>query len=76
MTKPQKDELLNMDSKECISVMEALPPAEMDYELIGILAQAYNNSDQETKAKKLLLTAKAEGENDGLWKYRCKLVRR
>ena len=70
MTKPQKDELLNMDSEECISVLEALPPAEIDYELIGILARAYNNSDQEAKAKKLLLTVKAEGENDGLWNYR------
>lgn len=70
MTKPQKDELFNMVSEQCISVLESLPPVEMDYELIGILARAYNNSDQELKAKKLLLTVKAEGGNDGVWNYR------
>lgn len=70
MTKLQKDNLLNMDCEECISLLEVLLPEEMDYELVGILARAYNNDDQEAKAKKLLLTVKAEGENDGLWNYR------
>lgn len=70
MTKLQRDELLNMDCEECISTLEALPPEELDYELIGLLARAYNNNDQEEKAKELLLTTKAEGENDGLWNYR------
>lgn len=73
MTKLEKDVLLKMDWDECetcISILEALPPTEMDYELIGALARAYNNNDQEAKAKKLLLTVKAAGENDGLWNYR------
>lgn len=70
MTELQKDELFDMDCKECISKLETLLPEEMNYELIGMLARAYNNNDQEEKAKGLLLTTKAEGENDGIWNYR------
>lgn len=70
MTKTQKEELMNMDSEQCIAILEELLPEQMDVELIGILARAYNNHGEEAKAKKLLLQVQVEGENDGVWNYR------
>lgn len=73
MTKLPKDEIFNMDCELCISILEELKPEEMDYELIGMLARAYNNNDQAAKAKKLMLTVQTEGEHDGVWNYRMGL---
>lgn len=70
MTKEEKKILYDMGAKKAIKKLEALPAEQMDYDLIGILARAYNNNDEEQKAKDLMLTVKAVGEKDGVWNYR------
>lgn len=69
--------------KKIIDTIEALPREEWDYELIGLLARAYNNLamfDETTpeeeqprlleKAVSLLESVREEGQEDALWHYR------
>lgn len=60
----------NDEYKNIIDAIEAIPESELDYNLKGQLARAYNNIDEYQKALDLLLETKDEGENDVNWHYR------
>ena len=47
-----------------------LPESERDYNLIVLLARAYNNLEDYENAVKLLLSVSETGKDDDLWHYR------
>ena len=63
---------LHKDEKhqEIIDKIEALPSEEINLEIIGILARAYNNVDNYEKALELLKSIEEYGKNTNVWNYR------
>ena len=63
---------LHKDEKhqEIIDKIEAFPSEEMNLEIIGILARAYNNVDNYEKALELLKSIEEYGKNTNVWNYR------
>ncbi|MDV0444566.1 hypothetical protein MmiAt1_00940 [Methanimicrococcus sp. At1] len=55
---------------EIIELILNLPEEERGYEMICLLARAYNNIDEYEKALLLLLSVKDEGKYDILWHFR------
>ncbi|MFV0517553.1 MAG: Imm51 family immunity protein [Aminipila sp.] len=60
----------DMERKQLIKTLEELPLSELSYDNILILGRAYNNDCQPAKAKEVMLTVQALGENDPIWNYR------
>jgi len=56
--------------QEIIDKIEALPSEEMNPEIIGILARAYNNVDNYEKALELLKSIEEYGKDTNVWNYR------
>jgi len=56
--------------QEIIDTLEKIPETERDYETIGLLARAYNNTNEYVKAVELLESVKEEGKEDALWNFR------
>ena len=56
--------------QEIIDKIETLPSEEMNPEIIGILARAYNNVDNYEKALELLKSIEEYGKNTNVWNYR------
>ena len=65
-------EKLNKQNKfgEIITLIEALPIAERDYEAASQLARAYNNKGRYQEALDLLLPLGEQGKDDPLWHFR------
>ena len=63
---------LHKDEKhqEIIDKIEAFSSEEMNLEIIGILARAYNNVDNYEKALELLKSIEEYGKNTNVWNYR------
>lgn len=53
-----------------IERIEAIPETERDYNLIGQLARAYNNTGRYREAVEQLLSVHQQGASDPLWQYR------
>ncbi|WNY22922.1 hypothetical protein MmiHf6_02140 [Methanimicrococcus hongohii] len=60
----------NDEHQEIIDAISEIPESERDYELICLLARAYNNIEDHEKALELLLSVKEEGQYDILWHFR------
>ncbi len=58
------------EQEKIIQAILAVPTAQRDAALVGLLARAYNNLGRWEEAAGQLLTVRAEGENDPLWCYR------
>ncbi|WP_239614639.1 Imm51 family immunity protein [Cohnella mopanensis] len=58
------------DHQKIIDEIAALPDTEIDYELTGHLARAYNNLDDYDKAISMLLSVQDQGKEDSLWHFR------
>ncbi len=58
------------ENQKIIDRILELPEEQRDYDLIGLLARAYNNNDEYDKAIGQLLSVKEQGENDSLWCFR------
>lgn len=56
--------------KRIIEAIQELNNEEVDYELKGHLARAYNNADQYDKAIEVLQSVQDEGAQDPLWHFR------
>ena len=56
--------------QEIIDKIEALPSEEMNPEIIGILARAYNNVDNYEKALELLKSIEEYEKDTNVWNYR------
>ena len=63
---------LHKDEKhqEIIDKIEAFPSEEMNLEIIGILARAYNNVDNYEKALELLKSIEEYEKDTNVWNYR------
>ena len=57
-------------NQKIIEIITSLPKEELDYNILGKLARAYNNNNQCEEGLKVLLSLKDEGENDSLWNFR------
>ena len=57
-------------NQKIIEIITSLPEEELDYNILGKLARAYNNNNQCEEGLKVLLSLKDEGENDSLWNFR------
>ena len=57
-------------NQKIIDIITSLPEEELDYNILGKLARAYNNNGQCEEGLKVLLSLKDEGENDSLWNFR------
>ncbi|WNY28585.1 hypothetical protein MmiEs2_07810 [Methanimicrococcus stummii] len=55
---------------QIIETISKIPENERDYELIGLLARAYNNMEDYEKALELLLSVEEEGKHDLMWHFR------
>ncbi|WP_440115846.1 SMI1/KNR4 family protein [Paenibacillus sp. QZ-Y1] len=53
-----------------IERIEHIPESERDYDLIGQLARAYNNTERYREAVQQLLSINEQGATDPLWQYR------
>lgn len=53
-----------------IEAINLIPASELNFELTGQLARAYNNIEEYDKAIETLMTVYAEGQNDALWNFR------
>lgn len=60
----------NGDHQKIIDEIVALPDNEIDYELTGHLARAYNNLDDYDGAISKLLSVEDQGKEDSLWHFR------
>ncbi len=58
------------DHQEIVDAILALPVKDRDYELIGQLAVAYNNTEKYNEAIQTLLDTAKEGKNHHKWYYR------
>ena len=73
-----RDELLEQidilheddDHQAIIDEISKIPENERDYELICLLARAYNNTEEYEQALTLLLSIEGEGQYDLMWHYR------
>lgn len=68
----KKLDILHKEDKnqEIIDIITSLPKEELNYNILGKLARAYNNNNECEKGKEILLSVKEEGENDSLWNFR------
>ena len=68
----EKLNILHKEGKhqEIIDKIEILSSEEMNPEIIGILARAYNNVDNYEKALELLKSIEEYGKNTNVWNYR------
>jgi tetratricopeptide (TPR) repeat protein len=60
----------NEEYEKIIETIKSLPQESMNYELLSHLGRAYNNMEAYDTALEILLSLKAEGENDPLWHFR------
>ena len=60
----------NENQNEIINAISKIPETERSYELICLLARAYNNTNDYEKALNLLLSVEKEGTYDPIWHYR------
>lgn len=58
------------EHQKIVDSILSVPESERDYNLIVLLARAYNNLEDYETAVKLLLSVSAEGKDDYLWHYR------
>lgn len=58
------------EHEKIVEAILAVPAAQRDAALVGLLARAYNNLGRCEEAARQLLTVRGEGENDPLWCYR------
>ena len=58
------------EHQKIVDSILSVPESERDYNLIVLLARAYNNLEDYETAVKLLLSVSAEGKDDDLWHYR------
>ncbi|MDE6022249.1 MAG: tetratricopeptide repeat protein, partial [Muribaculaceae bacterium] len=69
--KNQIEEWHNSDRhNDIIRALESIPETERNFEIVGLLARAYNNIEAYIKAIDLLESVRKEGEEDALWNYR------
>ena len=65
------EDLYDLDKhQEIIDMIEALPTEQLNNELIGQLARAYNNIQNYKKAIELLKSIEVEEGNTMRWNYR------
>ena len=57
-------------NQEIIDIINSLTEEDLNYDILGKLARAYNNNNQCEEGLKVLLSLKDEGENDSLWNFR------
>ena len=57
-------------NQKIIEIITSLPEEELDYNILGKLARAYNNNNQCEEGLKVLLSLKDDGENDSIWNFR------
>ena len=55
---------------QIVSLIEAIDGYDSDYQLLSLLARAYNNLEDHEKAISLLKPLEEQGKNDPLWYYR------
>ncbi len=60
----------NSEFQKIIDAILPLPEHELDYDLTGHLARAYNNSDKYEKAIETLIRVKEQGQHDARWLFR------
>lgn len=65
-------DMLHMQNKsqKIIDLITSLHKEELNYNILGKLARAYNNIQEYKKAKEVLLKMKDTGEKDSLWNFR------
>ena len=56
--------------EKIIEIITSLPEEELNYDILGKLARAYNNNNQCEKGLEVLMKMKDEGENTALWNFR------
>lgn len=56
--------------QDIIDTLERIPDKERDFEIIGILARAYNNVEEYARAIELLESVKEKGKDDFAWNFR------
>lgn len=68
----KKLEILHKENKnkEIIEIITSLPEDELNYDILGKLARAYNNNEEYDKGLEILFKIKDEGENTSLWNFR------
>ena len=57
-------------NQEIIDIINSLPEEDLNYDILGKLARAYNNNGQCEEGLKVLLSLKDEGEEESLWNFR------
>lgn len=57
-------------NQEIIDIINSLPKEDLNYDILGKFARAYNNNGQCEEGLKVLLSLKDEGEEDSLWNFR------
>lgn len=57
-------------NQEIIDIINSLPEEDLNYDILGKLARAYNNNNQCEEGLKVLLSLKDEGEEESLWNFR------
>lgn len=57
-------------NQEIIDIINSLPEEDLNYDILGKLARAYNNNGQCEEGLKVLLSLKDEGEENSLWNFR------
>jgi len=71
---PIKEELEQMADQnrwnEIAELIEAIPEAELDWDIIGWYIRALNNSGQAEKAIEVALKYAEQGKDDAMWHYR------
>lgn len=56
--------------EKIIEIINSLPEEELNYDILGKLARAYNNNGECEKGLEVLMKMKDEGENTALWNFR------
>ena len=56
--------------QEIIDIINSLPEEDLNYDILGKLARAYNNNSQCEEGLKVLLSLKDKGEENSLWNFR------
>ena len=57
-------------NQEIIDIINSLPEEDLNYDILGKLARAYNNNSQCEEGLKVLLSLKDKGEENSLWNFR------
>lgn len=60
----------NNKHAEIIEIILETPETEINYEITGLLARAYNNIDELDKAIDCLMSVYEKGKNDAIWNFR------